>query len=155
MYYGLVDKSHIRVIALVVCDTLGHGANGNAADFLCEIAAQETHSGCLMDRHTTKAGVGLMQIDRICFDDVVARTRDSVWDDLKENHGIERNVSYEMLAYSPLLAIVFARLFLRLIPEEFPDTREARAEYWKNHYNTELGAGTPEEYLLNCECHLS
>ena len=67
---------------------------------------------------------------------------------------VESTLNYEILAYSPLLAMVFARLFLKLIPEEFPGTLEGRAKYWKKYYNTEAGAGTPEEYIENVGAHL-
>jgi hypothetical protein len=155
IYYGLTEHGEIADKAISVCEVLGYGANGVASKFLCEIAAQETHSGRLMDRHTVSAGVGLMQIDRICFDDVRARTSNEIWDKVERNFGIiESTLSYEMLAYSPLLAMIFARLFLRLKPEEFPLEVEGRAEYWKKYYNTEAGAGTPGEYLENVEVYL-
>lgn len=153
--YGLVDPTHLRRIAVGVCDVLGHGKEATAVDFLLEICAQETHSGKLRDRHATAAGVGVCQIDPVGFRDVLART-DSYpeWVELYEVFGIEKeNLKYEMLAYSPLLALVICRLFLRLIPEPFPASVEGRAEYWKCHYNTKCGKGTPEEYLLNVKVH--
>lgn len=154
MYYGLTDCRQISQIASIVCGVLGMGINNNADQFLCEIAAQETHSGTLRDRHAVKMGVGLMQIDRICFDDIMARTHEKTWDLIQEEFGIERNLNYEMLAYSPLLSMIFARLHFRLIPEEFPINLFERAKYWKKYYNTVAGAGTPEEYLENCRVYL-
>jgi hypothetical protein len=32
-------------------------------------------------------------------------------------------------------------------PLPAPDDIQAMANYWKEHYNTPLGAGTPEEFL--------
>jgi len=157
MYYGLVgDKPQAQIweVAFNVCMVLGSGANKVAEVFLCEIAAQETHSGTLRDRHATSMGTGLNQIERISFDNIMARTRDEVWDTIRFHFGIERNLNYEMLAYSPLLSMIFARLHLRLIPEEIPADIEGRAAYWKKYYNTEAGAGTVEDYLKNCKAHL-
>lgn len=148
MYYGLIQSDDIRRGAIKVCDVLGHGKNNVASLFLREIAVQETLAGSLRDRHDTKLGVGLMQIDRICFDDVKARTKKSIWEKIENELGIEgENVTHEMLAYSPLLALLWARLFLRLIPEEFPVDQEGRARYWKKYYNTSAGKGTVDEYL--------
>lgn len=150
LYYGLTSFSDIKNAAKVICDTLGHGVNNVAVRFLCEIAAQETLSGYARDRHTIRLGVGLMQIDRIAYIDVQERTSGKTWNIIYDNHGINgETLNYEMLAYSPLLSILFARLFLRLIPKEFPVSRKGRAKYWKKYYNTEAGAGTVEQYLNN------
>jgi len=48
------------------------------------------------------------------------------------------------------LAIIMARLRYRAIPLALPEGDVvALAAYWKQHYNTPLGAGTPEEYIAN------
>lgn len=154
MYYGLTTREQVKESADTVCYVLGHGIHRNASQFLCEIAAQETHSGTLRDRHATKMGVGLMQIERVSFNNTMDRTHQKIWYLINEEFGVEQNLNYEMLAYSPLLSMIFARLHLRLIPEEFPTNIGARASYWKKYYNTIAGSGTAEEYIANCEAHL-
>jgi hypothetical protein len=48
------------------------------------------------------------------------------------------------------LAIVMARLRYRVVPAALPSTDPINlAAYWKQHYNTAAGAGTPEEFLFN------
>lgn len=154
MYYGLTHPEQIHQHARAVCDVIGNGKNNAAIQFLQEIAAVETHSGTLRDRHAVRLGIGLMQIDRICFVDVMKRTKISVWDSITEALGIEINVDYEMIAYSPLLSILFARLHLKLIPDEIPANRLERAAYWKKFYNTEAGAGTVDHYMKSCDAYL-
>jgi len=41
------------------------------------------------------------------------------------------------------------RIHYLRVPEPIPDTIQGQAAYWKMHYNTELGAGTPQEYILS------
>ena len=45
------------------------------------------------------------------------------------------------------LQIAFTRIWYYRRPGKIPSTIEERAEYWKKHYNTELGKGTVEHYL--------
>jgi len=154
MYYGLTTKNQIWEHARAVCDVIGHGRNNVGIQFLQEIAAVETHSGMLRDRHATRLGTGLTQIDRETgFVEVMRRTPIEMWERITQELGIEINVSYEMLAYSPLLSILFTRLYLLPYPE-FPALRVDRAEYWKKYYNSSAGAGTPEHYLRCCEEYL-
>lgn len=44
-------------------------------------------------------------------------------------------------------AIVAARLQYYRKPGAIPEDLEGRAEYWKEHWNTEEGAGTVEKYI--------
>tara|TARA_B100000902_G_scaffold399648_1_gene471571 strand:+ start:3409 stop:3894 length:486 start_codon:yes stop_codon:yes gene_type:complete len=43
--------------------------------------------------------------------------------------------------------IVHARIKYYRVPHPIPKTLEGQAKYWKQWYNTELGAGDPEEYI--------
>ena len=48
-------------------------------------------------------------------------------------------------------ACAMCRVHYRRVPAALPaqGDLEAQAEYWKEHYNTYLGAGTVEEYIEN------
>lgn len=149
--YGLVTGQELGLIVRAVCDVLGHGANNTATDMLLETAAVETHSGELEDRHSLRAGVGVFQMDRIAFRDVQDRVRDEDVRMVGVNFGIDlRVVQYEFLAFSPLLAAVYCRLFYKLVPESFPCDIFGRACYWKMHYN-KTGAGTVDHFLRTVE----
>jgi len=48
------------------------------------------------------------------------------------------------------LAVIMARLRYRVVKDPLPGTDPvALAEYWKKHYNTSAGKGTPEEFIAN------
>jgi hypothetical protein len=55
------------------------------------------------------------------------------------------------LTFDPVYSTLMARVKYLSSPGKIPDTREARAAYWKQHYNTPKGKGTIEHYLANCE----
>jgi hypothetical protein len=51
------------------------------------------------------------------------------------------------------LQVLLTRLKYYMVPDPIPPSRDLRghAEYWKQHYNTPLGAGTVEQYINNWE----
>ncbi len=53
----------------------------------------------------------------------------------------------------PLFAVAMCRLVYKRKPGAIPDNWPQRAEYWKQHYNTVFGAGTPDKFLAACEKH--
>lgn len=152
--YGITRTTQALEMARDVCDVLGHGRNNKAVNLLIETACQETWLGQYHDRHYHVMGVGLCQFDQIGFDDVRQRTSAAVAEKIKDEFGIDiRSIELRELAYSPLLSLIFCRLKYRLIPDPIPATLEGRAEYWKTHYNSLLGDGTPEEYVRNYRRH--
>ena len=71
---------------------------------------------------------------------------DLIWD--KFNIDLELLV-LEHSRYDEVTGLIYMRLAYKRIKEAIPDTREERSLYWKEHYNTELGGGTPEHYIEN------
>lgn len=51
------------------------------------------------------------------------------------------------------LACLMARLHYLRFPGPVPSNRLGQARYWKQHYNTRLGAGTVDGYLAAWERH--
>lgn len=146
--YGVTRPQQVIELARDVCDVLGHGKGDAAVSLLIETAAQETHLGALRDRHNHKLGVGLCQFDEIGFVDVRNRTPERHATSIMRDFGIDvRAIEHRELAHSPLLSLVFCRLKYKLIAEAIPQTVEGRGGYWKKYYNSELGAGTAEEYI--------
>tara|TARA_E500000331_G_C17238731_1_gene706060 strand:- start:1496 stop:1951 length:456 start_codon:yes stop_codon:yes gene_type:complete len=45
------------------------------------------------------------------------------------------------------IAICMCRFHYRRVPSEIPKTKEQRAIYWKEYYNTNLGKGTIDHFL--------
>lgn len=145
MFYGLTSRTHLYDMVDDVVNCLGGG--DNARKLLLETAAAETALGEAVD-HSWWTGIGLMQFDKIGFDDVIQRTSPGVKEKVLACFGIDIDrAEHTDLRWSPLLSLVFARLKYRLIPDAIPDTVDGRARYWKKWYNSEIGAGTPEHYI--------
>ncbi len=149
IFYGLASPSHVREYARAVCDVLGGGVNNTGIHMLTETAAQETHGGRYRDP-TAGAGRGLCQIDPIAFEDVQARTREENVGKVFEAFNVDiTTITHEQLDHSPMLSMIFCRLFYILIPDPFPRDLVGRAHYWKRWYNTKAGHGTPQQYIEN------
>lgn len=146
MNYGYVDKKHILEKAQKICDCLGHGKYGTAVQMIVETAVVETGLGNIEDK-TVLAGMGLTQFDELPFNDIKNRSMQLRETILKELGVDLKLIEWNDLRYNDFLALLFTRLFYRLKGDPIPKTIEERAAYWKLHYNTRLGKGTPEHYL--------
>ena len=146
--YGLLSKFDAVRIAHQVCDLLGHGTNKAAVQLLIETAQAETQLGEYPDKYPYMHGIGLCQFDLIGFEDVKQRTSRKTCEAIFDRFGVSiKNVEHRELAYSPLLSLIFCRLFYRLIPEEIPGDLMGRALYWKKYYNTAKGKGSASKYV--------
>lgn len=148
--YGLVALAQVKHFAQAVCEVLGKGEQNAAVWLLCETVAVETQFGTFKDSTPNGAGRGLAQIDKISFDDVQARAARADIDALKAAFDIDiKNIEWDDLNFSPLLALVFARLHYKLRPGAIPLTMKGRAEYWKKFYNSLRGKGTVDQYIVS------
>lgn len=155
MYYGLSNKRQIVELAELVCNTLSHGSNKKAVHLLVETCAAETLLGSARDNTVYGAGSSVAQVDsgtftwlRKKYGKPGTNKYNAIYDAL--NIKLDR-VQYKELEYSPLLGLLFARLRYMTVPAAIPDTISERAQYWKTHYNTVEGKGTPDEYLSRCK----
>lgn len=150
--YGLLTSLEALSWCRIICNHLGHGVNKKAIALLMETAMQETHLGQYADPTPNGAGMGLCQFDEIAFKDVKQRTRSKDIQKIQKYFGVHiMNVEHRDLKHSPMLSLLFCRLFYRLIPEEIPKTVEDRAKYWKKYYNTVKGKGNASEYIHNAK----
>lgn len=148
--YGLVSTLQIRQIAVAVCEVLGGGEE--AVLLLCETAAAETLCGTLPDRTRNGAGRGLCQCDEVPFYDTTKRAAQADVIALEKAFDFNlRELKWNEITYSPLLAMVLCRLHYKLRPGAIPRTMEARGEYWKKHYNTVLGRGSVKDYVFKAK----
>lgn len=151
-YYGLLNKEQAIDYAKAACDCLGHGKKNAALNMLVETAVAETHLGKFKDPTVRYAGAGVGQTDESTFDWLQTKYGQSKHaDKIMQSFGIPLDqVKYVELETSPLLSFIFCRLRYLVLPEEIPQTRAERAQYWKTHYNTSLGDGTVEHYMHLC-----
>lgn len=137
--------------------------NTNAAvEQLMGTAAQES----LLGYHLTQIegpALGIYQIE--------PATHDSIWEHylahrpelasivrgLASQHAFESKENRDAELITNLAyATAIARLVYWPKPEPMPsaDDREGQAEYWKEHFNTELGDGTVEEYVDSYQAYV-
>lgn len=147
--YGLISESNFEDIAVVVCECLGYGANGNAHSLLVETSYSESNNGKTKDT-SEYAGMGITQFDKLPFYDVKKRCKNKDKKKILKYFDIDLDlVEWEHLRYSPLLCAIFTRLKYKKIPAAIPITIEKRAKYWKKNYNSFKGKGTVYHYLKN------
>lgn len=90
-------------------------------------------------------------------------THDDIWDRyLRYKPGLGMDVAqlahrrhYDSLVTDLLYAAAMTRVHYLRVPDPLPPAGdyEGQAAYWKDYYNTYLGAGTEEEYLENWYTH--
>ena len=119
--------------------------------FLKEIANAESRLG--QDKNTYRKGYhgGPMQVDKIGFEatqDIEAHPKlKAKYAKIEKDFDIRwEDVEWEDLT-DPLHSAIAARLLLSNVPAAIPKEKAKRADYWKKHYNSELGAGTVKHYL--------
>lgn len=138
----------------LIIDTLSKFDNlyiPEAVNLLMGTAAQESHLGRYIKQLGSGPALGIFQMEPATFRDIIdnylAYKPALMAEVLKVC-----NVQYlepECLMYNLRVAIVFCRLHYLRKPGRIPNTIEGMAAYWKKHYNTYLGKGTEEEFVLN------
>ena len=137
--------------------------------FMKEISIVEsnmgTDKGIYEDQGGNTGDIGMLQINPIGYNLVMKRLKAKPGDKtpmkiqkyipiVKDVVGIDlRDVEFEDLKDNRLNAI-FGRLYLLTKTDEpIPDTLEGRAQYWKDHYNSNhpLAKGTPERFIKAVE----
>lgn len=123
-----------------------------AEEQLLGTSAQESHLGTYRRQLGNGPALGIYQIEPM--------TEQSLWKDyiyyrgdlavaITRICGVSHPDSYQLemnLAYQHIMC----RLrYYAWVKAPIPNTLNAQAVYWKAHYNTELGAGRPEEYVSN------
>lgn len=158
------EVSVVEAAAAEVSELFNDGSAATA--LLRETAIQESNMGQTKGTYTMsdssgkfgRGSFGVSQVDERTFDDTLSRLRGDKGqprnlvkyvDIIKDKAGIDlTKVTYEDLS-DPKLSLIFSRLHYLKVADPVPPTAAGRAKYWKKHYNTSAGAGTPQEYLSN------
>ena len=121
----------------------------DAVNLLMGTAAQESHLGTYI-RQINGPALGIFQMEPNTFKDIKVNFLHGKYD-LQSKIRIQMNgeqYAYE-LEWNLKLAIIYCRLHYLRKPGTLPSTIEGMAAYWKQHYNTYLGAGTEEQFIAN------
>lgn len=122
-----------------------------AEDLLLGTACQESSCGRYLHQIRGPA-VGIYQMEPATYNDLWAWCIARGW-----REKIQRACSIQMasqppsewLAWNLRFATLMTRLYYLRRPGAVPSTLQGQAAYWKEHYNTHLGKGTPEQYVAN------
>lgn len=122
-----------------------------AEQLLLGTAAVESEMGRWLAQVRGPA-LGIFQMEPPTHDDIVSRwlmARDDLYRRTTTAIG-SGHFRAERLAYDLRYAAILCRLHYRRRPEPLPPAGDwgAMAAYWKRHYNTVAGRGTPEKFLI-------
>jgi hypothetical protein len=127
-----------------------------AEDLLLGTAAVESRCGQFLVQHGGGPALGIFQMEPETHDDIWQnwlRYRTHHLDDLTMA-GIRSGdpmvwPSADHLVTDLAYATAMARFHYRRVPEALPNAGDvpALARYWKQHYNTPLGAGTEAKFI--------
>ena len=145
--YGLTGPADVVRVARSVCDVIGYGSNSKGLEMMVETCCAETRAGKTPDAHAGD-GMGAWQVDKGTVNWLKSKyTQGRHAQSIKSAFNINiGEVQADWLRYSPLLSAIFARLRYLAVPDPIPADVQGRATYWKRHYNTTAGKGTPEHY---------
>lgn len=126
-----------------------------AVNLLLLTAAQESHMGTYIRQLGNGPALGVFQMEPATHDDIWENYLDYKYElsgEVLFAADMTGNGAYRSaLEYNLKYAILMARMQYRRRPEPLPAADDIRglAAYWKQWYNTPLGAGTEEEAMLN------
>ena len=125
-----------------------------AEDLVMGTASQESHLKFIQQLNGGPA-MGLFQMEPATYEDhwsnwllnrpdLACKVRNAI----STSQGIP---SADRMRWDLRFAAIMCRIHYRRRPEPLPEYGDiwAYANYWKDHYNTHLGAGTPEEFYEN------
>lgn len=131
-------------------NTLGRG--GLAAEQL--VLGTGIQESLLIHRQQIGGGpaLGLFQMETATHNDCwenYLRYRDPLADKVKQTLDAGQQPVAETMKVNDRYAAAMCRIRYMRVSASLPAQNDitAMADYWKQHYNTPLGAGTPEEFL--------
>tara|TARA_R110002096_G_scaffold63439_4_gene155617 strand:- start:5204 stop:7525 length:2322 start_codon:yes stop_codon:yes gene_type:complete len=136
--------------------------DANLIKFMERLIQQESRMGqdpgtySLSGEPGKRGSYGVAQVDEPAFDQVQKKLNkpdSTIYKYIKpfeEAIGVDlRDIQYEDLK-EDILSIAIGRLYLMQHTEDpIPTALEDQGRYWKTNFNTEAGAGTPEQFVVN------
>lgn len=146
----MIDPKQFRVLVIRQPLQAVNLWSPEAEELLMGTAAQESRLGTYIKQVGDGPALGIFQME--------PATHNDIWDNFlayreqmisrlrKYISGIPEDMITDMRH-----AVIMARLQYYRRPEPLPAASDLHglADYWKQHYNTPQGAGTPEEFVHN------
>lgn len=120
-----------------------------AEELLMLTCAVESRLGTYIKQYPSGPAMGIYQMEPATYIDIwknYLRYHKELFDKIRSQFGCYSSNPDKMI-YDLRAATVFARLHYRRVPKSLPaaDDVDGLAAYWKDHYNTYLGAGTTDK----------
>jgi hypothetical protein len=137
----------------------GDAGYSDVAQFMKNMAATESNIG---QDDLGDYSFGAFQIDPIRYKDIVQRATENPGSSASKRANIANTFLQEQLnrpdfnildlnlteeGHNPYIASALTRMSLANMPGEIPTTLQGQADYWKEHWNTAAGKGTPEHFM--------
>jgi hypothetical protein len=122
-----------------------------AENLLMGTAAQESRLGTYLCQLGDGPALGIMQMEPATFNDIKVNYlfhRSVLVSKILGVSGCVRLVP-EYLEWNIALSVCMARIHYYRCPDTLPIDLPGMAAYWKKYYNTRLGKGTEEEFIVN------
>ncbi len=148
-----IDVDHLRLHVIRPIITHLNMWSASAENLLLGTAAQESHMGTYLRQWDAGPARGIYQIE--------PDTHDDIWRNyLKFRKALKAKVTamraewstpVDQLITNLAYATAMARLVYRRVPEPLPGPKDidGMAQYYKTHWNTELGKATVEQFIEN------
>lgn len=138
------NKNQFRKLIDFVLGDYPELASESAIQLLLGTAAQESNFGTYLRQLGGGPAMGVFQMEPKTFRWLQDKYK-------KEYPKIVNGRIVTDLEWDLRLAILMARLRYRIVPAKLPYGYDVKglAMYWKEHYNTPLGAGTVEQFVSN------
>jgi hypothetical protein len=143
----------------------GDAGYADVSQFMKNMAATESNLG------TDTMGdysFGATQIDPIRYKDIVQRASENPGSSAFKRADIANQFLQKQLnrpdfnildinlqdeGHNPYISAALTRMGLANMPGEIPSTLQGQADYWKQHWNTKSGKGTPEHFMSQSQYH--
>ncbi len=127
-----------------------------ALNLVVGTAAQESHYGKYLRQLDDGPALGVFQMEPATHDDIwdnFIQHRPALQAAVTEACQLYDEIKAGRMVYDLRYAAIMCRIHYYRVPAPLPawDDVEGLAHYWKDHYNTHLGAGTVSEFVENYE----
>lgn len=123
----------------------------SAVELVLGTIAQESAGGEYIRQVGGGSALGICQMEPATFRDIVEhylRYHPDLAKKVMSVTGVNALRS-EYSEYNHALSIAMCRVHYLRVKETIPTDLSGWAGYWKEHYNTRSGKGTPEEFICN------
>ena len=144
-----MNKKQLRELVVRVLQDI-ELCSDDAVELILGTIAQESHLGEYIKQIKGPA-LGICQMEPATFKDIVENF-------LRYKQDLARKIQYacgidgfkaKHLEYNLAFSIAMCRIHYLRVREALPSNLEGYARYWKQYYNTYLGKGTEEEFIIN------